>query len=143
MMRCLGRREMPGWRAWIMLGVMLLGTAGHAAEEPAKHPFRYQAGGRRDPFVPLILNNRVINPNTKTATDASQPVLHGILWDTAGQSIALIDDVEAKVGDTVGEYQVTAIRRDEVVLEADGKSVVLQIAFETQPSGATKGGERP
>jgi len=69
-------------------------------------------------------------------------VLYGILWDSAGNSIALINDTEVKVGDTVKGYRVTEIRQDAVVLTNGGEPVVLQIAFETPPSGTTTGGER-
>lgn len=134
-------------RLWLMVmgGAVLIGSLA-AAEEPAQQKgFRYNAGGRRDPFMPLILNNRLVGAGAGGGSrDLSQPVLRGILWDPSGRSIALIDELEAKVGDTVRGYRVAAIRRDEVVLESeDGQSVVLQIAFETPPSGTTTGGAHP
>ena len=131
------------WAGWV---IVVLGTSPmSAAEDPAqKSPFRYGAAGRRDPFVPLILNNRLLGAGDRHSGDSSKPVLRGILWDPRGQSIALIDDLEAKVGDAVREYHVRSITKDEVVLEGEGgQSVVLQIAFETQPSGTTMGGEHP
>ena len=132
-----------GMGAGLMLVALAAGIAS-AADSAQKSSFRYDAGGRRDPFVPLILNNRLLGTDTLHSGDSSKPVLRGILWDPHGQSIALIDDLEAKVGDIVREYRVRSITKDEVVLEGDGgQSVVLQIAFETQPSGATKGGEHP
>jgi hypothetical protein len=76
---------------------------------------------------------------------ASKPVLYGILWDPGGQSIALINDAEVKVGDAVSGYRVKEIRQDAVVLINGGVPVVLEIAFEAPPStlspGATTGGE--
>lgn len=72
-------------------------------------------------------------------------VLRGILWDSAGGSIALIDEAEVKVGDTIGAYRVTEIREDAVVLADGGQPVVLKIAVEALPSGfssrTTMGGE--
>ena len=79
--------------------------------------------------------------------ESTKPVLYGILWDPGGNSIALINDGEVKVGDAVGEYLVKEIRHDAVVLENGGEPVVLRMAFDTPPSklppGATKGGEGP
>ena len=62
--------------------------------------------------------------------NASSLMLSGILWDPSRQSIALINDEEVKVGDAIGGYQVTAIRQNAVVLVRDGKSLVLQLAFD-------------
>ncbi|MBI4341109.1 MAG: hypothetical protein HY598_02365 [Candidatus Omnitrophica bacterium] len=133
------------WLIGLIVGVVAVGgLAGVAAEEssPSK-AFKYDAGGHRDPFAPLILNGRLMGAGARSPRDLSKPTLHGILWDPIGRSIALIDDTEVRVGDTVRGYRVAAIRQDEVVLEGDGQSVVLQIAFETQPSGTTTGGGHP
>ena len=128
----------------VMSGAVLIGSLAAAEEPSQKTGFRYDAAGRRDPFMPLVLNNRLVSTGGGGSRDLSQPVLRGILWDPSGRSIALIDELEAKVGDTVRGYRVAAIRRDEVVLESeDGQSMVLQIAFETPSSGTTTGGEHP
>ncbi len=119
-----------------------------SAGEP--EPFRYNAGGRRDPFVPLGVGGRLVAAAAGARGDFGKPVLYGIMWDPNGRSIALINDGEYQRGDTVNGYQITEIRQDAVVLESDGeeKPLVLQIAFES-PAGApgsssdsTKGGQR-
>ena len=128
----------PGrWCASIALGVSIgvLGPMfGWSAEVPKKQePFRYDAKGRRDPFIALFREGRLVNP-TASNLQADKPVLYGILWDPTGHSIALINDTEAKVGDTINGYQVTEIRRDAVVLSVEGgEPVVLQITFDTPP----------
>ena len=74
-----------------------------------------------------------MNP-TASSSLADKPVLYGILWDPNGHSLALINDTEAKVGDTINGYQVTEIRRDAVVLSVEGgEPVVLQLTFDTPP----------
>ena len=73
-------------------------------------------------------------------------MLYGILWEPGGQSIALINDLETKVGDAVGGYQVKEIRRDAVVLVNGGEPVVLSISFDDPgelPPGDTRGGDNP
>ena len=128
--------------AMFVVWAVFMGTAVYGAEN--QKPFHYDAEGKRDPFVPLILNNRLaVDSGPDNAQSLGKPELHGILWDAAGHSIALIDNLEAKTGDTVQGYKVMAIRKDAVVLEANGQSVVLEIAFEAQPSSAPKGGDRP
>ena len=108
-----------------------------------KAPFRYQAKGKRDPFFPLVRDGQLISSSQPALVESAVPVLHGIMWDPYGQSMALINDLEAKVGDAVGEYRVIEIRHDAVVLSSGGEPVVLQISFDVPPppSGTSQGGE--
>ncbi len=117
-----------------------------AAEPDAEKIGGYEPRGRRDPFVPLIRDGRKVDvTGTSGPRDTSKPTLYGILWDPGGQSIALINSGEAKVGDTIDGYKVTAIRKDAVVLMNGEESVVLQIVFESPSKelspGTTTGGE--
>ena len=101
------------------------------ADEPS---FMYEAKGHRDPFVPLVKDGRLIGASQDHPTDGVTPVLYGVLWDPSGNSIALINDAEVKVGDTVGTYVVQDIRQDSVVLSRDGgEPLVLKLAFELSP----------
>lgn len=106
-----------------------------AAEEPPKKPgpFVYDAKGHRDPFIPLVKDGKLIGTQRGTPLDTAKPVLYGILWDPRGESIAMLNDTEVTVGDTVGIYEVLEIRKDAVVLSAGGDPLVLQIEFETPP----------
>ena len=103
-----------------------------AAEEPPKtrEPFVYDAKGHRDPFIAFVRDGKLIGTQKGAPLDTSKPVLYGILWDPHGQSIAMLNDTEVKVGDTVGIYEVLEIRQGAVVLSAGGEPVVLQIDFE-------------
>ena len=130
-----------------ILAVVSAVVAVEAAEDSKKNePFHYDAGGRRDPFVSLVRDGRLV-ATQGLRIESSKPVLYGILWDPGGNSIALINDGEVKVGDMVGEYRVKEIRNDAVVLDNGGEPVALTIAFDALPSkpapGTTKGGERP
>ena len=106
---------------------------GWAVEEPAKKlsPFVYDAKGHRDPFVPLVRDGKLVNMPKGASLDASKPVLYGILWDPQGPSMAMLNDAEVRVGDTIGIYEVLEIRKDAVVLSAGGEPLVLQLDFET------------
>ena len=125
------------------------------AQEPQEPPagkefFYYSAGDRRDPFMPLVRNGVLVQ--WSAGQDGVRPALFGILWDPGGQSIALINDLEAKVGDMVGEYQVTEIRQDKVILMRAGEPLELVLsaaAPAVAPASGTakqtknaKGGER-
>ena len=113
------------------------------ADAKSDTPFHYSAKGKRDPFVPLVRDGQMVSMAQAAASESSLPMLHGILWDPYGQSIALINDLEARVGDPVGEYQVIEIRHDAVVLSNGSEPVVLEINFDSPPapSGTSLGGE--
>lgn len=131
------------WTAALAVVFVTMHAPLWAADESAQESFRYDARGQRDPFRPLIQDGRIVGLTGRSSSvETDQPVLYGILWDPGGNSIALINDTEVKVGDTVNGYRVTEIRQDAVVVTNGGEPVVLQIAFETPPSGTTTGGER-
>jgi len=132
-----------------VLSLMDVGSL-EAADKPATTtdgtPFRYDSGGRRDPFVPLVRDGRLVAVTPGVPIETARPTLYGILWDAGGRSIALINEKEVTVGDAVAGYQVKAIRPDAVVLEAEGEVVELRIMFEPAAElspDATTGGEGP
>jgi len=128
---------------WLIAGVGAPLEADEASPSPPA-PFRYDPGNRRDPFMPLVRDGKFVGATPGLRWDGSLPMLQGILWDPAGQSIALINDGEVGVGDTVEGYQVIEIRSDGVVLSDGGEPVLLQLEFEmpsSQPPPSTsKGG---
>ena len=140
--------------ALVGVGVILLATgsaeAGQSSVKQAPAieqgvPFRYDAGDRRDPFMPLVRDGRLVAIGPGMRLGQSTPVLYGILWDPAGRSIALINDAEVKAGDRIGDYEVKEIQHDAVVLDNGGEPVVLTITFDAPPhpsSDTTMGGEQ-
>ncbi|MBI3088412.1 MAG: hypothetical protein HYY91_05985 [Candidatus Omnitrophica bacterium] len=102
-------------------------------QEPGRSPQGYDAKGKRDPFVPLVREGRFVSAVAGGVGDFSNPALAGILWDPSGHSIALINEMEVKVGDVLGEYEVSEIRQDAVVLMRQGKPLVLQMSFDSAP----------
>lgn len=95
--------------------------------------------GKRDPFVPLVRNGRLVGMARSSTQVGALPTLFGIVWDPQGPSIALLNDGEAKVGDTVEGYKVLDITRDTVTLGNGDEPIVLQISFEEEEP--LKGGE--
>jgi hypothetical protein len=121
------------------------GATSAGSSSGSQTPFRYDAKGRRDPFLPLVWNGKLITPIGQRLSEGAQPELDGILFDPAGDSIALVNGQEARVGEVIGGYRVVEIRQDAVVLEGGEGPVVLRI-FEPPPdssAGPQEGGERP
>ena len=131
----------------------LMAGAGQVQAAPeenkaAAKPFAYDPAEHRDPFVSLVREGRLVSEvSAVSRAELAKPVLYGILWDAGGKSIAIINDLEAKTGDTIGGYRVLEIRRDSVVLQnASGEQMTLTIAFEAAPGASsdpgTGGGQR-
>ena len=100
--------------------------------------FYYDAGGRRDPFMALVRNGVLVQV-LPSGLNSGTPTLSGILWDPGGQSIAIINDGEYRVGEMVGDYEMKEIRQDAVVLVRGGETTVLIFeASPPKPSGAMK-----
>ena len=144
-----GRKRFLDFSALLVIGLAMtlpgwLGAAERSGEQ-AK-PFRYEPGDHRDPFIALVREGRVVVETMGMRSDTSL-ILHGVLWDPGGHSIALIGDAEVKVGEMVDGYRVMEIRQDAVVLSDGGEPRVLQITFDAPPTatapGATTGGQQP
>ena len=115
------------------------------AEEQTWH---YDANGRCDPFFPLVQEERVVSCETSGGDPTELLQLSGIVWDAGGNSFALLNGTEVKRGERVEGYEITAIRKDAVVLTRDGQSVVLKMTYgeseahaPTPKRGASRGGE--
>ena len=105
------------------------------APSPAPAVFHYDAKRHRDPFVPLVQDGRIVGGlQTGRGDGSSTPVLYGIVWEAGGESVALIDDRQVRVGDAVDDYEVVAIQENAVVLSKGGESLVLRMAFEHAPA---------
>jgi len=124
----------------MLLGGSCVGGVICAEEQPPAKPapFVYDSKGRRDPFSPFVRDGKLVTPQ-KGMASMRKPVLYGILWDPGGRSLAMINDAEMRVGDSVAGYDVVEIRKDAVVLSGDGELVVLQIEFDTPPSKESHG----
>ena len=108
--------------------------SGNVAAQPPPEPQPYDSKGKRDPFVALVREGRFVGTagTFSSGSSVSGLQLAGILWDPGGNSLALINDTEVKVGDVVGEYHVMEIRQDAVVIVREGKPVVLHMSFDGQ-----------
>lgn len=87
--------------------------------------FKYDASGKRNPFIPLITSDgRLLNLDTvKSETGL---VLEGVIFDQSGESFALINGKVLKVGDSVDDYTVLGIDKSRVSLLKAGQLYVLE-----------------
>ncbi len=92
----------------------------------AEEVFVYDDHGKRDPFAPLV------NPNGAVVvydTDLSLADLNleGIVADTGGNNIAIINGKIVKVSDKVGPYVVVSIAVDHVKLSKEEEYFTLKL----------------
>lgn len=104
----------------------------------------YEADMLRDPFVPLVRDGRIVSFGdargaSRGLGQTGAPVLYGIVWDAGGHSIALINDAEVQVGDTVSGYEVVDIREDAVMLRRAEKELELHLSSDKKPAGESAG----
>lgn len=85
----------------------------------------YDAGKRRDPFIPLSGED-----NALTSASSSGVKLEGIIYDPNGRSMAILNGKTYLVGETVGEATVLTIQKDHVVISVGGEEKKLRIREE-------------
>lgn len=119
-----GRRFLFGRRIrWIPLLVISL----FYVMELSADEIRYDSGGRRDPFIPLVGPGGVVKYGFKSA---GQFKVEGIIYDPVEGSYALINGEFLKEGDPVGNAQLISILKDRVVLSVNKDEQVLWLREE-------------
>lgn len=113
--------------------VLILGIVVAVAGEVVAIEVKYDAGGRRDPFVPLEGGDEAGAGARKVAS----LTLEGIVYDPPQNSVALIGGQPCKVGDAVGEGKVLEIHKENVVVELNSERTTLWLREDDrpQPSG--------
>ena len=107
------------WLRWLVVAGLLAQGAASVSAAPEK--FHYEAQGKRDPFIPLVKDGKLVGGKTEGAV----PELKGILWDP-DNPIAMIGDKELVRGDTIDDYKVVEIHETSVILE-DAEGARLEI----------------
>lgn len=88
--------------------------------------YKYQ--GKRDPFVPLISSSGYLlnfEPENKSSF-----ILEGILYDSNGDSIAIINGELVRVGESIGNAVITRIEPNKITLIKDNEKVEIELRRE-------------
>ena len=94
---------------------------------------RYDAAGRKDPFIPLVGPGGII---AKKALDSSGFGVEGIVFDPKAGSIVLINGEAFKKGDKVKDAEITEIFRNRVILSKDGEDITVWFQEDKEDEGA-------
>ena len=107
-----------------LLLVMLAWTTFAFAEDGA---FKYDSKNRRDPFIPLISESGGYASDAHEASAVEDIRLEGIVWDDVKGSIAIINGEIAKEGDSIGAMKILKINKDNVIFDASGENVKVEL----------------
>jgi len=95
--------------------------------------FKYEAKGKRDPFLPLVGQERQKASSLADIISIEDAVLEGIAIGAAGQKMAMINGEMVKEGDKAGEVLIKHITKSSVTLSIGGKDFNLKLPEEGGP----------
>ncbi len=97
----------------------------------AQDPWRYDAQGKRNPFIPLVTpDGRLVKLEEDSAGKGAGLELTGIVFDKYGMSYALVNGEPVKIGDAVGDYTVLRIEKRKVVFVKEGQLREIELPKE-------------
>jgi type II secretory pathway component PulC len=85
----------------------------------------YDSGKRRDPFIPLPVED-----SAAMSANSSGFKLEGIIYDPASRSVAILDGKAYQQGDDVGNAKIVKIFKDHVVISVEGEEKTLRMRIE-------------
>ncbi len=89
--------------------------------------FKYEIGSNRDPFIPLVTKDGKLTVTYGTLNSINDVILEGILYDVAGKSVVIMNDLVLQEGARVGGIQVKIIEEDRVILSFEGKDYTFKL----------------
>lgn len=92
--------------------------------------FRYNAAGKRDPFIPLVTREGKITLGYGTINSVEDIKLEGIVYDPRGGSIAIINGMVLKENDMFGDIKLTKIESNKVHLVFNQSEYIIELEKE-------------
>ena len=95
-----------------------------------EHVFVYNTHGKRDPFIPLISEDKTIMGRDGWSFISSKlPELkiEGVLFDKI-KPLAIINDKIVAIGDNIGNCKIVSITREEIVIRYMNKEYSVKIS---------------
>jgi hypothetical protein len=95
----------------------------------AQDKFKYEALGKRDPFIALVTpDGRLLKLEQEDSDSAL--LLEGIIYDKFGLSYAVVNGEVVKIGERVAGYQVLKIKEQKVIFIKDGQALEIELKKE-------------
>ena len=104
---------------------VLIATAFFWKEGAFAANYTYERKGR-DPFWPLVTASGKVLQGFDVAT-LEDIYLEGIIWDSQGGSIAMINGMILRKGDRIGDFEILKIEENSVLLQSEGGHHLLTL----------------
>ena len=93
--------------------------------------FGYESNGKRDPFIPLIGQEKGNRPGSlEEITSIEDVLLEGIAIGSSGKNVAILNGQMVKENNKFGLLQIKKISKKTVELSIDGKVYTLSLQDE-------------
>ena len=97
-------------------------------EKQEKKAFEYESKGKRDPFVPLIGQEKAKKiSGLVDITSVEDIKFEGIAIDSSGKNIAILNGQMVKDNDKFGVLLIKKISQGAVLLSIEGKDYTLKL----------------
>jgi hypothetical protein len=94
--------------------------------------FVYNDKGRRDPFMPLITRHVKVATGLDTVQAVDDILLEGIVWDSGGESIAIMNGIIVREGERYGVLSIDKIHETSVEIFIDNIRHELNLTEEEE-----------
>lgn len=92
-----------------------------------KRDFIYNDKKNRDPLNPLVTKEGRVLPGINPQSETENVNLEGVMLDSQGKSIAIINGKVVKEQDRVLGMQVLKIKSESVIMQREGKVFVINL----------------
>jgi hypothetical protein len=111
----------------ITLGAGLAAAPCAYCETAAQDKIKYEAKGKRDPFVPLIGQEKAKVAGLENIASVEDINIEGIAIGSGGKNVAILNGQMVKDNDKFGALQIKKVSRKEVKISIDGKDYTLKL----------------
>ena len=95
--------------------------------EAASYDFSYDAKGKRDPFVPLVGQEKSAGAGLETIASIDELKLEGIATGAGGRQVAIINGRRVKKNDKFGALLIKNISIKSVDISIEGRDYTLTL----------------
>lgn len=110
--------------AFLSLGMIFMQFSACVAE------YEYKSKGKRDPFIPLVTGDIVTSLGLESVTSIDDIEFEGVIYDPAGQSMALLNGEVVKKGDKIYSVEILEISRSSIAVKIYDKAYTIDLVEE-------------
>lgn len=93
--------------------------------DPGIQKFDYESKGKRDPFVPLIGQEKAKGSGLENILSINDVALEGIAVGSKGKNAAILNGQMVKENEVFGVVRIKKISRKSVIISIEGKDYTL------------------